>query len=190
MTLDEICGTLGVDLNRRTKLLQRIKDKYSHGILNLLEYGRAGKLKKAELLMRKDVADEFIRMTSQKTKKNKRVQQLHGWLYFLSLKSLVRNNDGTFDQWVKIGECIEFLTRLKQYKGTEEVSEVLCVLPVHNRDASQTSAIDYLVSQKLARGKREYFRVPEDRTDEIVEGIFQNHILFTGNYVLQSRGTR
>ena len=190
MTLDEICAELGVDLHRRTKLLGRIKDKYRHGIFKLVEYGRAGKLKKAELVMLKDVADEFIRMTSQKTQKNKRVSQIHGWLYFLKLKSLVRNPDGTYNRWVKIGECIEFLARLKQYKGTEEVEEVLGVLPVHNREASQTSSIDYLVSQNLIRGRREYFQVPEQRLDEIVEGIFQNHIMFTGNYVLQSRDTR
>ena len=190
VTLDEICAKLGVDLHRRTKLLARIKDKYSHGITKLVEYGRAGKLKKSELVMLKSVADEFIRMTSQKTNKNKRVAQAHGWLYFLKLKSLVRNSDGTYNRWVKIGECIEFLARLKQYRGTDAVEEVLCVLPVHNREASQTNSINYLVDQKLIRGRREYFQVPEQRLDEIVEGVFQNHIIFTGNYVLQSRDTR
>ena len=87
MTLDEICAKLGVDLQRRTKILQRIKDKYSHGIQTLVEYGRAGKLKKAELSMLKSVADEFIRMTLQKTKKNKRLEKAHGWMYLLKLKS-------------------------------------------------------------------------------------------------------
>ena len=189
MTLDEICAKLGVDLHRRTRLLTRIKDKYSHGIQKLVEYGRAGKLKKAELVMLTEVAEEFIRMTAQKVKKNKRVQQPHGWLYFLRLKSLVRNANGTYNCWVKIGECVEFLARLKQYKGTEAVDEVLCVVPVHNREASQTSAIDYLVGQHLVRGRREYFQVPEERMDEITEGIFRTHILFTGIYVLQSGGT-
>jgi len=188
MTLDEICAKLGVDLHRRTRLLTRIKDKYSHGIQKLVEYGRAGKLKKAELVMLTEVAEEFIRMTAQKVKKNKRVQIPHGWLYFLKLKSLVRKPDGTYNCWVKIGECIEFLARLKQYRGTEEVDEVLCVVPVHNRDASQASAIDYLVSQHLIRGRKEYFQVPEERMDEITEGVFRNHIMFTGNYVLQSGG--
>ena len=184
MTLDEICSKLGVDLQRRTKILQRIKDKYSHGIQTLVEYGRAGKLKKAELTMLKGVADEFIRMTMQKSKKNKRVSQEFGWLYFLKLKSLVRNPDGTYNRWVKIGECVEFLSRLKAYRGTDEVEEVLCVLPVHNRKESEDNSIDYLLSQNLVRGRREYFQVPEHRMDEITEGIFRTHILFTGNYVL------
>ena len=189
MTLDEICTKLGVDLQRRTKILQRIKDKYSHGIQTLVEYGRAGKLKKAELTMLKGVADEFIRMTLQKAKKNKRLTQDHGWLYFLKLKSLVRNADGTYNRWVKIGECVEFLSRLKAYRGTDEVETVLCVLPVHNRKESENNSIEYLLSQNLVRGRREYFQVPEQRMNEITEGIFQNHILFTGNYVLQTGGT-
>ena len=189
MTLDEICFKLGVELHRRTKILARIKDKYSHGIRTLVEYGRAGKLKKSELQMDAEVASEFIRMTAQKSKKNKRVSQVHGWLYFIKLKSLVRNKDGTYSQWVKIGECIEFLARMKQYKGTQEVEQVLCVLPVHDRKKSENNAIEYLVNQHLIRGRREFFLVPEGRMDEIVEGIFQTHIIFTGNYVLQSRGT-
>ena len=171
MTLDEICAKLGIDLKNRTKILRRIKLYYSHGIERLVEYGRAGKLKKAELTMLKGVAEEFIRVTLQKSKNNKRNTQEHGWLYLLKLKSLVRNSDGTYSRWVKIGECIEFMARLKQYRGTEEPEEVLCVVPVHNREGSQNSAIDYLVSENLIRGKREYFQVPEERMDEITESL-------------------
>ena len=190
MTLDDICAKLGVDLQRRTKILHRIKRKYRHGIQKLVEHGRAGKLKKAELTMLKEVADEFIRMTLQKTKENKRLEQLHGWMYFLKLRSLIRNADGTYNRWVKIGECLEFLQRLKGYRGVDAVEEVLCVMPVHNRKASENNSIKYLLSQNLIRGRREYFQVPEHRLDEITEGIFQNHILFSGNYVLQSGDTR
>ena len=113
MTLDEICSKLGVDLQRRTKILNRIKKNYAHGIETLVEYGRAGKLKKAELTMLKGVAEEFIRITLQKSKNNTRINQDHGWLYFLKLKSIVRNEDGSYHRWVKIGECVEFLARLK-----------------------------------------------------------------------------
>ena len=129
-------------------------------------------------------------MTTQKAKKNKRLQNSYGWLYFLKLKSLVRNTDGSYSVWVKVGETVEFLNRLKQYKGTTAVEEVLCNLPVHNRNNSENNAIDYLVSKKLIRGRREYFLVPEERLAEITEGFFQNHIIFTGNYVLQAGGTR
>ena len=69
MSLDEICTQLGVELHRRTKILRRIKDKYSHGIQKLVEYGRAGRLKRAELELQKEVANEFIRMTVQKNEK-------------------------------------------------------------------------------------------------------------------------
>ena len=189
MTLDEICDALGENLKNRTKLLQRIKKKYSHGIVDLIEYGRKGKLKKSELTMVLAVAEEFIRVTKQKRVLNKRLEQPHGILYFLKLKSLVRNEDGTYSRWVKVGECIEFAARLKQYRGTEAVEEVLCVLPVHNRKKSENNAIDFLLSQNLVRGRSEYFQVPEDRLDEIVEGFFRSHIMYTGNYVLQAGGT-
>ena len=184
ITLDEICTRVGIDLKNRTKILRRIKTYYSHGIYKLAEYGRAGKLKKAELIMLKVVADEFIRRTLQKTKNNKRANQDHGWLYLLKLKSLVRNKDGTYNRWVKIGECTEFVARLKQYNGPDEPEEVLCLVPVHNRVASHNSTIDFLISKNLVRARREYFQVPEQLLDEIVEGVFQNHHSFTGNYVL------
>ena len=190
MTLDEICEEINIPLKNRTKILGRMKANYPHGIVRLVEHGRAGKLKKAECDMKKSVAKEFIRMTDQKAKKNKRLLNSHGWLYFLKLKSMVRNSDGTYSVWVKVGETVEFLNRLKQYKGTTEVAEVLCNLPVHNRKASEDNALEFLESKKLIRGRREYFLVPEGRLAEITEEFFKNHIMFTGNYALQAGGTR
>ena len=190
MTLDEICEQINIPLKNRTKILGRIKANYFHGIVRLVEHGRAGKLKKAECDVEKSVAEEFIRMTDQKAKKNKRLLNPHGWLYFLQLKSMVRNSDGTYSIWCKVGETVEFLHRLKQYKGTTEVAEVLCNVPVHNRKASEDNAIDFLLTKKLIRGRREYFLVPEDRLAEITEEFFKNHIMFTGNYALQAGGTR
>jgi hypothetical protein len=190
MTLDEICEALGVNLKERTKLLQRIKKKYSHGIVEITEYGRKGKLKKSELIMLQAVALEFIRMTKQKREVNKRLEHKHGWLYLVKLKSLVRKSDGSYNVWCKLGETIELLERIKKYRGTDEVAQILCVLPVHDRIASENNAIAYMAGAGLVRGRREFFQVPESRLDAVVEGFFQSHILFTGNYVLQSIDTR
>lgn len=189
MTLDEICTQLGIDLKNRTKVLGRIKDKYSHGIQDIVEHGRKGKLKKSELVMVKNVADEFIRMTAQKQEKNKRSICPHGVLYLLKLTAITRNADGTFNVWIKVGETVELIQRLKQYRGVLSVQDILCVLPVHDRRKSEDNALEFLLSKNLTRGKREYFSVPEARLDEIVESFFMNHIIFTGNYVLQHGGT-
>ena len=188
MTLDEICTQLGIDLKNRTKVLGRIKDKYSHGIQDIVEHGRKGKLKKSELTMVKDVANEFIRMTAQKQVKNKRSSCPHGVLYLLKLNALTRNADGSYKVWLKVGETVELIQRLKQYRGVLAVADILCVLPVHDRRKSETNALDFMLSKNLTRGKREYFSVSENRLDEIVEGFFQSHINFTDNYVLQAGG--
>ena len=189
MTLDEICRELGVIKQRRTKILQRIKKKYGHGIMRLIEHGRAGRLKKAELVLKKNVAQEFIRVTAQKMNKNRRLEQVHGWLYLIQLKSLVRKANGSYNVWVKLGETIEFARRIKKYKGTEAVGKVLCVLPVHDRIASENNAIDYMVRRQFPRGKREYFQVPEESVTEIVVGFFLNHLIFTKQSAIQSGGT-
>ena len=118
LTLDQICELAGVSLDRRCKVLYRLKKNYAHGIITLTEKGHCGSKRCSDVIMRADVAQSYLIQHRNRVKRSLRLLQEHGWMYFLKLKSLVRNIDGTFSCWTKIGETVDFIERQKKYKAS------------------------------------------------------------------------
>lgn len=93
---------------------------------------------------------------------------------------MVRNDDGSYSVWLKLGETVDFQQRKKQYKGTTEIDKVLCLMKVKMRLKSETAVLDFMNSKNLVRGKREYFLCPEYRINEIRRGFVTTHNKFIG----------
>lgn len=179
LTLDQICELAGVSLDRRCKVLYRLKKNYSHGIITLTENGHCGSKRCSDVIMRADVAKSYLIQHCNRVKRSIRLLQKHGWMYFLKLKSLVRNVDGTYSCWTKIGETVDFIERKKKYKAVREISSVLGLVPVHNRLKSEKNMIDaFSRTNFLLRGRREYFLCPEKQLNNLESLFFSVHNLY------------
>ena len=176
LTLDQICELAGVSLDRRCKVLYRLKKNYAHGIITLTEKGHCGSKRCSDVIMRADVANSYLIQHRNRVKRSLRLLQAHGWMYFLKLKSLVRNADGTFSCWTKIGETVDFIERKKKYKAVQEIDSVLALVPVLDRLKSEKNMLEeFAATNFLTRGRREYFLCPEERLTNLETLFFLGH---------------
>ena len=176
LTLDQICELAGVSLDRRCKVLYRLKKNYAHGIITLTEKGHCGSKRCSDVIMRADVAQSYLIQHRNRVKRSLRLLQTHGWMYFLKLKSLVRNLDGTYSCWTKVGETVDFLERKKKYKAVEEIEMILGLVPVHDRLRSEKNMLEeFAATDFLQRGRREYFLCPETRLGNLQTMFFSVH---------------
>ena len=158
VSLDYVCEKINVSPQRRTEILGMLKRWYAPGLRSYCTHG-TGRGNKVTAQIKKETADEFIRVFLAKRKEFINNKTTAGVVYCFVGQS-GRLVDGVYKNLVKVGKAASWERRKRKFRGASAIRTEVGIRPTSNRHTAETACLTMMRVRYPSAGG-EWFLVAE-----------------------------